>query len=34
MFILQSPVDAVAFEGKRIAWLMGKDGIPVELVEA
>lgn len=33
MFSLQNPVDAVAFPGRRIAWLMGRDGIPVELVE-
>lgn len=34
MFLLQSPVAAEAFPGRRIAWLMGRDGIPVELVEA
>lgn len=33
MFLLQSPVDAQAFPGRRIAWLMGRDGIPIELVE-
>ncbi len=33
MFILQSPVEAAAFPGRRIAWLMGRDGIPLELVE-
>ena len=33
MFILQQPVAAVAFPGRRIAWCMGGDGIPVELVE-
>jgi methylmalonyl-CoA/ethylmalonyl-CoA epimerase len=33
LFILQSPVEATAFPGRRIAWLMGRDGIPVELVE-
>lgn len=33
MFLLQSPVEAQAFPGRRIAWLMGRDGIPVELVE-
>ena len=33
MLILQSPVEAKAFSGRRIAWLMGRDGIPVELVE-
>ena len=34
MFLLQAPVKAVAFKGRQIAWLMGKDGIPIELVEA
>lgn len=34
MFLVRSPVEAVAFRPRRIAWLMGKDGIPVELVEA
>jgi methylmalonyl-CoA/ethylmalonyl-CoA epimerase len=34
MFLLQSPVAAEAFPGRRIAWLMGRDGIPVELVES
>lgn len=33
MFLLQVPVDAVAFPERRIAWLIGRDGIPVELVE-
>lgn len=33
MFILQQPVDAVAFPNRKIAWLMGRDGIPIELVE-
>jgi methylmalonyl-CoA/ethylmalonyl-CoA epimerase len=33
MFILQPPVEASAFPGRRIAWLMGHDGIPIELVE-
>jgi methylmalonyl-CoA/ethylmalonyl-CoA epimerase len=33
MILLQAPVDAHAFPGRRIAWLMGRDGIPVELVE-
>lgn len=33
MFVLQSPVPATAFPGRRIAWLMGRDGIPIELVE-
>ena len=29
---LQEPVEAEAFPGGRIAWLMGRDGIPIELV--
>ena len=33
MFLLQKPVEAVAFHGRRIAWLMGRDGIPLELIE-
>jgi methylmalonyl-CoA/ethylmalonyl-CoA epimerase len=33
MFLLQSPVAAQLFSGRRIAWLMGRDGIPIELVE-
>ena len=33
MFILQLPVEARAFLGRRIAWLLGRDGIPVELLE-
>ncbi len=33
MLLLQSPVAAQAFPGRRIAWLMGRDGIPIELVE-
>jgi len=33
LFVLQRPVVAAAFEGRRIAWLMGRDGIPVELIE-
>jgi methylmalonyl-CoA/ethylmalonyl-CoA epimerase len=33
LFLLQSPVAAQAFPGRRIAWLMGGDGIPIELVE-
>jgi methylmalonyl-CoA/ethylmalonyl-CoA epimerase len=33
LWILQSPVAAEAFPGRRIAWLMGRDGIPIELVE-
>lgn len=34
MVLLQSPVPAAAFPGRRIAWLMGRDRIPVELVES
>jgi methylmalonyl-CoA/ethylmalonyl-CoA epimerase len=34
MLLLQSPVAAEAFSGRRIAWLMGRDGIPIELVES
>jgi methylmalonyl-CoA/ethylmalonyl-CoA epimerase len=33
MYILQAPVAAVAFEGRRIAWLMGRDMLPIELLE-
>jgi methylmalonyl-CoA/ethylmalonyl-CoA epimerase len=33
LFLLQSPVAAAAFPGRRIAWLMGADRVPVELVE-
>lgn len=33
MFVLQDPVPAVAFRGRKIAWLMGSDSVPVELVE-
>ena len=33
LFELCPPVSAAAFPGRRIAWLMGKDRIPVELVE-
>lgn len=33
MMILTAPVSAVAFGGRRIAWLMGRDRIPIELVE-
>jgi methylmalonyl-CoA/ethylmalonyl-CoA epimerase len=31
---LQAPVPAVAFKGRQIAWLMGRDRVPVELVES
>ncbi len=33
MYLLQSPVEAVAFKGRRIAWLMGRNMMPTELVE-
>ena len=33
MLVLQQPVQAEAFSGRRIAWLMGADGLPIELVE-
>jgi methylmalonyl-CoA/ethylmalonyl-CoA epimerase len=33
MIVLQRPVPAVAFSGRLIAWLMGTDRVPVELVE-
>jgi methylmalonyl-CoA/ethylmalonyl-CoA epimerase len=33
MFVLQTPVPAVAFCGRKIAWLMGSDSVPIELVE-
>ena len=33
MTVLCSPVAAVAFPGRRIAWLLGSDRVPVELVE-
>ncbi len=33
MLLLQSPVEAQAFGGRRIAWLIGRDGIPIELLE-
>lgn len=33
MLVLQLPVPAKAFGGRRIAWLMGSDGLPIELVE-
>jgi methylmalonyl-CoA/ethylmalonyl-CoA epimerase len=34
LLLLQRPVAAVAFPSRRIAWLVGKDRILVELVEA
>ena len=33
MLVLQVPVPAVAFGGRKIAWLMGSDSVPIELVE-
>jgi methylmalonyl-CoA/ethylmalonyl-CoA epimerase len=33
MVLLQAPVPAVAFGGRRIAWLMGRDRMAIELVE-
>jgi methylmalonyl-CoA/ethylmalonyl-CoA epimerase len=33
LVLLQKPVEATAFHPRRIAWLMGTDGVPVELVE-
>ena len=33
MMLLQAPVAAAAFPGRRIAWLMGGDTTPIELVE-
>jgi methylmalonyl-CoA/ethylmalonyl-CoA epimerase len=34
MFLLQAPTPAVAFSGRKIAWLIGQDGALTELVEA
>ena len=33
MLLLQAPVMAVVFRGRKIAWLMGTDSVPIELVE-
>jgi catechol 2,3-dioxygenase-like lactoylglutathione lyase family enzyme len=33
MFLVHAPVPAVSFQGRRIAWLMGRDKLLVELVE-
>lgn len=33
MFLVRPPVEAVAFQPRRIAWLVGEDGIPLELVK-
>lgn len=34
LFPIGKPVEAVAFAPRRIAWFLGKDGVPIELVEA
>jgi methylmalonyl-CoA/ethylmalonyl-CoA epimerase len=34
LVVLQKPVEAVPFRPRRIAWLMGIDGISIELVES
>jgi methylmalonyl-CoA/ethylmalonyl-CoA epimerase len=33
LFPLAAPVPAAAFGGRRIAWFLGRDRMPVELVE-
>jgi methylmalonyl-CoA/ethylmalonyl-CoA epimerase len=33
LFLITPPVSAVAFKGRRIAWLMGRDRVIIELVE-
>ena len=33
MTLVRPPIPAVAFEGRRIAWLMGRDRLLMELVE-
>lgn len=33
MMILTLPVPAVAFAGRRVSWVMGRDRLPIELVE-
>ncbi len=33
MIVLSLPVPAIAFSGRRVSWLMGKDRVAVELVE-
>jgi methylmalonyl-CoA/ethylmalonyl-CoA epimerase len=33
MHLIQPPVPAVAFPGRRIAWLVGRDRVLIELVE-
>lgn len=32
-FVIQKPVPAAAFDGRLIAWLMGQDGLLIEIVE-
>jgi methylmalonyl-CoA/ethylmalonyl-CoA epimerase len=34
MITICEPVPAIAFPGRKIAWLLGTDRVPVELVEA
>jgi methylmalonyl-CoA/ethylmalonyl-CoA epimerase len=34
MVTICEPVEAVAFPGRKIAWMLGTDRVPVELVEA
>jgi len=34
MRVLCEPVEASAFDQRKIAWLMGLDGVPVELLES
>jgi methylmalonyl-CoA/ethylmalonyl-CoA epimerase len=33
MALICAPIEAVAFTGRKIAWLLGRDPLPVELVE-
>jgi methylmalonyl-CoA/ethylmalonyl-CoA epimerase len=33
IYLLQAPVSAVAFPGRKVAWLIGRDRIPIELLE-
>jgi methylmalonyl-CoA/ethylmalonyl-CoA epimerase len=33
MTLIQAPISARAFQGRRIAWLMGRDRVLIELVE-
>ncbi len=34
MLVLCEPTPAPAFNGRRIAWLLGRDRVPIELVES